>query len=266
MLLAIDSGNTNFVFAVYDGEEMRGAWRATSNASRTADEYAVWLSQLMALEGLKSSDIDGAIIASVVPTAVFPLTQLCRRYFHTEPMVVGDPGIDLGINIVMDHPESVGADRLVNAVAAHARYGGPAIVLDFGTATSFDVVGKDGSYLGGVLAPGVNLSLEAFAMAAAKLPRITVRRPERVIGKATVPAMESGVYWGYVGLVEGLISRIQEEFGEPMKVIATGGLAPLFEKAVPAIVAIDSDLTLRGLRLIHTANSGTTASKSDNGA
>jgi type III pantothenate kinase len=254
MLLAIDSGNTNIVFAVYDGEERRGEWRSSSDAKRTADEYGVWLTQLMALDNLGRPDIDAAIIATVVPETLFSLKTLCRRYFHCEPLIVGEPGVDVGIRVLVDYPEDVGADRLVNAAAAHARYGGPLVVIDFGTATTFDIIDRDGSYFGGIIAPGINLSLDALHRAAAKLPRIAVQRPPSVIGKRTTPAMMSGIYWGYVGLIEGLISRIEAEFGARMTVVATGGLAPLFADATTVIQHLDPDLTLRGLAEIYRRN------------
>lgn len=254
MLLAIDSGNTNTVFAVYDGETRRGEWRASSDAKRTADEYGVWLTHLMALEHLRQADIDAAIIATVVPETLFSLKTLCRRYFGCDPLVVGEPSVDVGIRILVDYPEDVGADRLVNAAAARERYGGPLIVIDFGTATTFDVVDADGNYYGGVIAPGINLSLDALHRAAAKLPRIAVQRPAQVIGKRTTQAMMSGVYWGYVGLIEGLVARITAEYGAPMTVVATGGLAPLFADATTAIQHLDADLTLRGLASIHRRN------------
>lgn len=254
MLLAIDSGNTNIVFAVYDGETRRGEWRSSTRSDRTADEYGVWLSQLMALEGLERADIDAAILATVVPANVFTLKTLCRRYFGIEPLVVGEPTVNLGLEILMDRPEEVGADRLVNAVAAHAKYQGALIIIDFGTATTFDVVDQGGNYLGGCICPGINLSLEALHMAAAQLPRVAVGRPTQVIGKSTVPAMKSGIYWGYVGLIEGLVRRICEEYGGPMTVVATGGLAPLFSEATDAIHHLDQDLTLRGLLEIHRRN------------
>lgn len=254
MLLAIDSGNTNIVFAVYDGGVVRGEWRSSTRSDRTADEYGVWLSQLMTLEGIERGDIDAAILATVVPANVFTLKTLCRRYFGTEPLVVGEPGVTLGLDVRMDRPEEVGADRLVNAVAAHCKYRQPLIIIDFGTATTFDVVDADGNYLGGCICPGINLSLEALHMAAAQLPRVAIGRPAQVIGKATVPAMKSGIYWGYVGLIEGLVRRISEEFGGPMTVVATGGLAPLFAEATEAIHHLDQDLTLRGLLEIHRRN------------
>jgi type III pantothenate kinase len=255
MLLAINSGNTNCVFAVFEGETMRGAWRASTDYKRTADEYAVWLTQLMALEGLTRADIDAVIIANVVPPVAFSLKSLCRRYFNCEPLIVGEPPCSLGIKVLLDRPDEVGADRVVNAVAGKARFGAPLIVIDLGTATTFDIVDAVGNYHGGVIAPGINLSLQALEMAAAKLPRIAIRRPATVIGRDTVPAMQSGLFWGYVGLIEGLVERIRAEFGEPMRVIATGGLAPLFAGATSVIEAVDPDLTLWGLRLIYERNS-----------
>lgn len=254
MLLAIDSGNTNIVFAVFDGEDIRGEWRASTNSSRTADEFGVWLTQLLSLSGLKPEDITSAIIASVVPALVFNLKSLCRRYFRCEPLVVGDAGVDLGLEILLERPEEVGADRLVNAVAAHHGYDGAVIVVDFGTATTFDVVDEHGNYCGGAIAPGINLSLEAMHMAAAKLPRVAIGRPKEVIGKSTVSAMRSGIFWGYVGLIEGLVRRTKEEFGGDMTVVATGGLAPLFREATDIINHLDPDLTLRGLLEIHRRN------------
>jgi type III pantothenate kinase len=254
MLLTIDSGNTNVVFAVFDGDTHRGTWRASSDARRTADEYAVWLNQLMALEGLKPGDITGAIFANVVPASAFNLKLLCRQFFHTEALVVGDPEVKLGIEVRMDRPENVGADRLVNAVAAHQRYGGPLIVIDFGTATTFDIVGVDGAYEGGVIAPSAQHSVEALYRAAAQLPKVNIERPARVIGKDTEPAMKSGIYWGYVGLIDGLVTRIKEEYGAEMKVIGTGGLASVYAESTESIEHVDPDLTLRGLTLIYRAN------------
>ena len=254
MLLAIDSGNTNIVFAVFDGEEKRSEWRSSSDSKRTADEYGVWLSQLMALDGIDREAISDCIVATVVPETLYSLKTLCRTYFGCEPMIVGEAGVDLGLSVLVDAADEVGSDRLVNAGAAHRRYGGPLIVIDFGTATTFDVVDDDGNYFGGVIAPGINLSLDALHMAAAKLPRVAVQKPESVIGKRTVPAMLSGIYWGYVGLIEGLLERIKTEYGRPMKVVATGGLAPLFAEATDAIEHLDTDLTLRGLAQIYLRN------------
>jgi type III pantothenate kinase len=283
MLLAIDAGNTNVVFAIYHGDEQRGSWRCSTDPRRTADEYAVWLTHLMALKGLGPADIGAAIIASVVPGATFNLRRLCRDHFDCTPMVVGDPVIDLGVEVLLDRPEEVGADRLVNAVAAAAAYALPAIIIDFGTATTFDVVDGAGHYRGGVIAPGINLSLEALNRAAAKLPRVDIVRPRRVIGTGTVSAMQSGIFWGYVGLIEGLVERINGEYREaeygglveagtvaggapapgPMTVVATGGLAVLFARETAAVGHVDLDLTLRGLCLIHQRNAGHSQEKNN---
>lgn len=254
MLLAIDAGNTNIAFAIYEGAEMRAQWRTVTQVARTADEYAVWLSQLLALKGWSLADLDAAIIATVVPALLFDLRALCRTYLRCEPMIVGDPALDLGPPPKVDRPESVGADRLCNTVAAHARYPGAAIVVDFGTATNFDIVSGEGAFCGSVIAPGANLSIEALHRAAALLPRVAVHRAQKVIGRDTVSAMQSGVYWGYVGLIGGLIDRIRLEFGAPMTVVATGGLAHLFHPDLPSIDHVDPDLTMRGLMLIHAHN------------
>lgn len=254
MLLAIDVGNTNVVFAIYDGEVQKGAWRCATDPKRTGDEYAVWLTHLMALKHIADTDITTAIIGSVVPAATFNLRRLCKDHFGCEPMLVGGEGVDLGLEARVDRPEEVGADRLVNAVAAAATYPLPLIVIDFGTATTFDVVDSQGNYAGGVIAPGINLSLEALHMAAAKLPRVDIMQPSQVIGKSTVACIQSGIFWGYIGLIEGLVSRISAEYGTPMTVVGTGGLAVLFAKATTAIRHIDGELTLRGLRLIHYRN------------
>ena len=253
LLLAIDAGNTNIMFAVFDGDRLLARWRAATDADRTADEYAVWLTQSMALRGIDPGRIGGAIVATVAPQALFELESLCRDYFGCAPKVVGE-SVDPGLRVRVDRPDEVGADRLVNAVAAHALHEGWLIVVDFGTATTLDVVDDRGDYRGGAIAPGVNLSLEALERAAAKLPRVSVRKPRRVVGVATVPAMQSGVYWGYVGLLEGLVARIRDEVGEPMTVVATGGLAPLFKDATPAIDTVVPDLTLHGLMLLHRSN------------
>lgn len=255
MLLAIDSGNTNTVFAVFDEDgTVLGQWRASSTPERTADEHGVWLMQLLALADIERTSINSAIIATVVPSTLFALKTLCRTYFDAEPLVVGEEGVDLGIEILLDQPQEVGADRLVNAISAHQRYGGPLIIVDFGTATTFDVVDGKGNYAGGVIAPGINLSQEALHMAAAKLPRVAICKPERVIGKGTVEAMQSGIYWGYLSMIEGVVGRIADEFGAPMKVIATGGLAPLFAEATDLIECADGELTLRGLYAIQQRN------------
>jgi type III pantothenate kinase len=254
MLLAIDAGNTNIVFAIYDGTEIRCEWRATTEKNRTADEYAVILSPLLAFHGLSFADIDAVIVSNVVPAAMFDLRQLCRRYLHCEPMIVGDPAVDTGIVIHIEHPETMGADRIVNAVAAHERYPGALIVIDFGTATTFDVISETGSHEGGVIAPGAQLSAQALHEGAAMLPRVAVARTQNVIGKDTMPAMQSGLFWGYIGLMEGIVVRIKKEYGAPMTVIATGGLAKLFHRQTASIDHLDSDLTIRGLILIYRRN------------
>ena len=256
MLLTIDSGNTNIVFAVFDdADTIKGEWRSSSHTERTADEIGVWLGQLMGNVNIATADITAAIIASVVPATLFTIKSLCRDYFNCEPLVIGEEGVDLGLEVLIDRPEDVGADRLVNAVSAHRQYGGPLIIVDFGTATTFDVVDGEGSYVGGVIAPGINLSLEALHLAAARLPRIGVRRPGSVIGRSTIPAMQSGVYWGYTGLIEGLVARIAEEYGDgTATVIATGGLAVLFDGATDVIDHVDPDLTIRGLVEVHRRN------------
>jgi type III pantothenate kinase len=254
MLLAIDAGNTNIVFAVYDGTRVRAQWRAVTQVSRTADEYAVWLAQLLALEGLSFADLKAAIIATVVPAVLFDLRDLCRKYLKTEPLRVGNPALDIGPRPTVDRPETVGADRICNTVAAHDTYKGAVIVVDFGTATNFDIVSEEGAFDGSVIAPGANLSIEALHQAAALLPRVAIHRAQKVIGRDTVGSMQSGVYWGYVGLIGGLIDRIKAEYGKPMTVVATGGLSHLFRPDLPQIDHVDPDLTMRGLMLIHARN------------
>ncbi|MBN9510388.1 MAG: type III pantothenate kinase [Alphaproteobacteria bacterium] len=253
MLLVIDAGNTNIVVAVHDGSGWRGNWRIATEAQRTSDQYAVWLLSLLDLVGLKRADVNAAVIGTVVPAALYHLRRLVRDWFQVEPLVARSV-LDWGFPIGVDNPEEVGADRLLNALAAHQRYHGPLVVIDFGTATTFDVVAKDGAYLGGVIAPGINLSIEALHQAAARLPRIGIGRPQMVIGRNTVAAMQSGVYWGYVAMIEGMVARIQAEFGTRLKVIATGGLAPLLAEGTTVIERIDPDLTLEGLRLLAERN------------
>ena len=256
MLLTIDCGNTNTVFAVFDGDQELGMWRTSTDAHRTADEYAVWLTQLMGLKNIGPEDIEAVIIANVVPSAQFELVKLVESYFHTEPMVIGDPAVKLGLETLIARPEQAGADRLVNAVAAHLLHEGALIVIDFGTATTFDIVSAEGNYCGGVIAPGVNLSVEALCMASAQLPRVGIARPKKVIGDGTVSAMQSGIYWGYVSMIEGMVKRIRAEYGEPMMVIATGGLAPMLADDAAVIDAVHEDLTVRGLVEIFRRNAG----------
>jgi len=257
MLLAIDVGNTNTKFAVYDGVSWRAQWRAATYSSRTADEYAPWLSQVMALSGLSFGDVNACVISTVVPQALFNLRNLSRRYVGAEPLVIGEPGVQLGIEVRIDKPSEAGADRLVNAVAAFVTYGGPSIVIDSGTATTFDIVGADGAFEGGIIMPGINLSLQALHEAAARLPRVEIRDPGCIIGKDTVSAMQSGIYWGSIEMIEGLVRRIKTEYGKPLKTIATGGVASLYEGAFPSIDHFDQDLTSRGLLEIFKRNGGT---------
>ena len=257
MLLAIDSGNTNVVFGIFDGTDFVKAFRCANDPKRTADEYIVWLSELMKLNGLDMDAITATVIGSVVPETEFNLISLCRRYFDGEPVVIGAPGVTLGIEVLIDRPEQAGADRLVNAVQAHISYGGPLICIDFGTATTFDVVDGDGNYRGGAIAPGINLSLKALYDASAKLPLVGIEPSDTVIGRETKTAMQSGIYWGYVGMIEGMVDRIRREYGEEMKVIATGGLAELFAERTVAIQHTDRSLTLRGLVEIFRRNGGT---------
>ncbi len=253
MLLAIDCGNTNTVFSIWTGEAFLATWRIATDHKRTADEYFVWLSSLIGLNKLEVA-ITGAVISSTVPRVVFNLRVLCNRYYDCRPLVVGRPDCRLPVAPRVDQGTTVGPDRLVNTVAGFARHGGNLIVVDFGTATTFDVVDDDGAYIGGVIAPGVNLSLEALHMAAAALPHVDVTRPQQVIGTNTVACMQSGVFWGYIGLVEGIVARIRGERGRPMKVVATGGLASLFASGFELFDAVEEDLTMQGLVLINRHN------------
>lgn len=253
MRLVIDAGNTNIVFAVHDGEAWAGTWRIATDPQRTSDEYAVWLLALFGHAKLSPKRVRSAVIGTVVPAALYHLRRLCRDWFEVEPLIARS-SLDWGFPIRVANPEEVGADRLLNALAAYRHFGAALIIIDFGTATTFDVVGDDGAYLGGVIAPGINLSIEALHQAAARLPRIGIGRPQAVIGRATVPAMQSGIYWGYVGLVEGLVARIRRELGQEARVVATGGLAPLFSEGTAIFDRIDPDLTLDGLRMLAERN------------
>ena len=253
MLLAIEQGNTNTLFAVHDGHDWIAQWRSATDSSRTADEYGVWLSQLLTMQALTFGDIDACIVSSVVPQSLFNLRNLARRYLKVEPLVIGENAV-LGIDVRIEKPSEAGADRLVNTIGAYLSHGGDLIVIDSGTATTFDVVGHDGAFEGGVIAPGINLSMQALHEAAAKLPRVAIKRPQHVIGLDTVGAMQSGVFWGYVGLIEGLVDRIKAQYDRPMTVIATGGVASLFEGATTKIDKFDADLTLKGLLEIHRRN------------
>jgi type III pantothenate kinase len=253
MLLAIDAGNTNIVFALLEGETIKARWRIATDARRTADEYAVWLSQLLTLEGYDRSVVEAVIIATVVPRALHNLEVLASKYFGVDALVAGRPPVEWGITLDVDEPHNVGADRAVNVIAAHKLHPNDLIVIDFGTATTFDVVDYSGAYKGGIIAPGINLSLDALVAAAAKLPRIAIEAPETstVIGRTTTDQMQIGIYFGYVAMIEGLVARMKAEVGRPAKVIATGGLAPLFERHVKLFDSIEPDLTIQGLGIMY---------------
>jgi len=254
MLLAIDIGNTNTVFAAYEGEKQVHAWRCETAAARSHDEYASFLKQLFDLAEIKLSDIHDVIVSSVVPEANFQISRFCEKYIGRAPICVSKDNVPIEIDL--DRPEEVGADRLVNAVAVAEHYKLPAIVIDFGTATTFDVITAEGRYAGGVIAPGIQLSIEALNRAAAKLPKVSVKKPDHVVGKTTVEAIQSGMYFGYQSLIEGLVARIAEGLDQKPFVIATGGLAPLYAKNTEAIDLADDDLTLKGLVKIYKNEKG----------
>ena len=253
MLLAIDCGNTNTAFALWDGTRFVSTWRTSTEWQRTADQYYVWLRTLMQFQDIEA-DITEAIVSSTVPRVVFNLRVLCNRYFNCRPVVVGRPDCALPVDVRVDQGTRVGPDRLVNTVAGYDLHGGDLIVVDFGTATTFDVVASDGAYVGGVIAPGVNLSLQALHEAAAALPLVDVTMPNQVIGRNTVDCMQSGIFWGYVGLIDGLVARIKSERGRAMKVIGTGGLAPLFQQGDTLFDVFEDNLTMHGLTVIHRYN------------
>lgn len=253
MLLAIDCGNTNTVFSIWDGTRFIVTWRTSTEWQRTADQYYVWLSSLMAFQKIEV-EITDVIISSTVPRVVFNLRILADRYFNTRPLVVGKEGCALPVDVRVDEGAQVGPDRLVNTVAGYDLYGSDLIVVDFGTATTFDVVDSDGAYIGGVIAPGVNLSLEALHQAAAALPHVDITKPQAVIGTNTVACMQSGVFWGYIGLIREICTRISAEHGREMRVISTGGLAPLFQQSVKLFDEFNDELTMHGLVVIHNYN------------
>jgi type III pantothenate kinase len=254
MLLAIDAGNTNLVFALVDSGQIKTRWRIATDPRRTADEYAVWLHQLLELEGYSKDDVVAVIIGTVVPRALHNLEVLSAKYFHVEPLIAGEGAATWPLALDVDEPQNVGADRALNAIAAHAKYPGDLIVIDFGTATTFDVVDGAGAYKGGIIAPGINLSLDALVNAAAKLPRIAIEAPDNnlsVIGRTTQSQMLIGIYWGYVAMMEGLTERMKQELARPVTVLATGGLAALFDKHTTLFNAIEPDLTIQGLSLLY---------------
>ena len=254
MIFAVDVGNTNTVFAVFQKNKKLAEWRCSTNIFRTADEYFVWLKSLMAISNIEYREIKSVVIGSVVPKVVFNIRVLARRYFLCRPLVIGKSDCLIPIEVRVDVGVLVGADRIVNSVGAFNRYGGNLIIVDFGTATTFDVVAHDGAYIGGVIAPGINLSVKALHDEAAALPYIDVSKPAHVIGTNTVDCMKSGVFWGYLSLIEGLVDKIQREYGKKVSVVATGGLASLFSPATEVIDYVDLDLTLSGLLDIHNFN------------
>ena len=255
MLLAVDAGNTNLVFALIEDGITRARWRIATDPRRTADEYAVWLHQLLALEGFAKEDVTAVIIGTVVPRALHNLEVLASKYFGVEALIAGEPPVEWGIELDVDEPRSVGADRVLNAIAAHALHEGDLIVIDFGTATTFDAVDFSGAYKGGIIAPGINLSLDALVAAAAKLPRIAIEAPHgnlSVIGRTTEDQMHIGIYWGYVAMIEGLVERMKAEIGRPVTIVATGGLATLFDQHTDLFDAIEGDLTIQGLAMLYS--------------
>jgi type III pantothenate kinase len=253
MLLAIDVGNTNVVFALVEGDAIKARWRIATDPRRTADEYVVWLSQLLQLEGHQRSDVEAVIISTVVPRALHNLEVLAEKYFGGAALIAGRAPVEWGIALDVDEPQNLGADRAVNAIAAHALHEGDLIIVDFGTATTFDVVDYRGAYKGGIIAPGINLSLDALVSAAAQLPRIAIAAPEinSVIGRNTRDQMHIGIYWGYIAMIEGLIARLKAEIGRPVKVISTGGLAVLFEQHTQVFDRVEPDLTIQGLAMMY---------------
>jgi len=252
MLLAVDCGNTNVVFALFEGREIRARWRIATDPRRTGDEYAVWLLQLLAIEGMERAAVSAMIVSTVVPRARHNLEVLAEKYFHVTPLFAGEGAAEWGIEIDVEEPHTLGADRAVNAIAAHAKHGGDLIVVDFGTATTFDVVDFHGAYKGGIIAPGINLSLDALVSNTAKLPRIAIESPRSasVIGRNTEEQMLIGVFWGYVAMIEGLVARMRAEIGRPAKVVATGGLSLLFKEHTKLFDHVDPDLTLDGLAIL----------------
>ncbi|MCM3620592.1 type III pantothenate kinase [Sutcliffiella horikoshii] len=253
MLFVLDVGNTNTVIGVYDGEELKHHWRVETSRNKTEDEFGMIFKSLLEHVGLSFKDFEGIIISSVVPPIMFSLERMCQKYFHLKPLIVG-PGIKTGLNIKYENPREVGADRIVNAVAGIHLYGSPLVIVDFGTATTYCYINEHKQYMGGAIAPGISISTEALYSRASKLPRIEIARPDDVIGKNTVSAMQAGILFGYVGQVEGIVNRMKKQSDVTPKVIATGGLAALIGNESDVIDVVDPFLTLKGLHLIYMKN------------
>ena len=253
MLLVIDVGNTNMVLGVYKDTELLDHWRIATDRQRTTDEYGVLIRELFYLNDLRADDINAIIISSVVPPVVPTLERMCQRYFGLSPLLIG-PGVKTGMDIRYDNPREVGADRIVNAVAAYEKYGGPVIIVDFGTATTFCAVDAKGVYLGGSICPGIGISTEALVQRTAKLPRIELKRTDSVICRNTIESMQAGVFYGFVGQVEGIVSRMRRELDMSARVVATGGVAGVIAPATKAIDVVEPMLTLEGLRIIYERN------------
>lgn len=253
MLLVMDVGNTNVVIGIFEGEKLCHQWRISTSRNKTEDEYGTLITMFLQREGINVEDIEDVIISSVVPPIMYSLERMVHKYFNRKPLVVG-PGVKTGLNIKVDNPKEVGADRIVNAVAAIAEYGTPLIIVDLGTATTFCVINEEGTYLSGAITPGIMISMEALYQNAAKLPKVEFAKPESVIGRNTVMAMQSGLYYGYIGLIDGLVNRMKQQLSKEPKVIVTGGLADYISKDSETIDLVDPDLTLKGLRIIYERN------------
>lgn len=253
MLLVMDVGNTNVVIGIYDGERLLHQWRISTSRNKTEDEYGTLLTMFLRDVGIRIEEIEDVLISSVVPPIMYSLEQMTRKYMKRKPLVVG-PGMKTGLHIKVDNPREVGADRIVNAVAAIEEYGAPLIVVDLGTATTFCVINEEGAYLSGAISPGINISMEALYQNAAKLPKVEFSKPEHIIGRNTVMAMQSGIYYGYIGMIDGLVTRMKQQLDKAPKVIATGGLAEYISRDTTTIDIVDPDLTLKGLRLIYERN------------
>ena len=264
MLLAIDAGNTNTLFAIHDGKEWVVEWRIATNSTRTADEYAVWFHQLCEMQNIRPDDITDCVISTVVPQALFNFRNLSRRRLNVEPLIIGEEGVATGIEVGLPNPQQVGADRLVNALGATVAYPDrDLIIVDSGTATTFDVVSRDRVFEGGIISPGINLSVRALHEAAARLPRIEIRNPGPVVGHDTVHAMQSGIFWGYIELIDGLIRRVREEDDRDFLAVGTGGVASLFQNASRGIDVFDAQLTINGLHEIWKLNASEARSTLD---